>query len=99
MKRSLFGSNGVFFDRWGNLRFGWCIVVGVVVLLAIGLTLGCAINAGNGASCERQGDARGVEARYGGWLDDTCYVTTDEGRILTIEQYDVKRAEVKVDLP
>jgi len=88
------GVGGIFFDRNGYLRFPWimALILGAMALLAVGLT------AWSGTRCERKGSNRGVEAHYGGWLDTTCYVTTPEGRILTLEQYDVDRSEVDVKL-
>lgn len=91
----------VFFDRYGRLRGGWTAAVVVVLVVAAGVALVSPFIIGmtmaNGASCERQGDQRGVEAVYGGWLDNTCYVRTEDGRVLTIDQYDIKRHEVTIN--
>lgn len=88
------GVGGIFFDRNGYLRWSWIMVLILIaaVLLVVGMT------AWGGAVCERKGNSRGVETHYGGWLDTTCYVTTPEGRVLTLKQYDVDRSEVDVKL-
>lgn len=85
---------GIFLDRHGCLRFLWIIAMALVVLASGAALLRLGITAWDGAACERKGNSRGVEAHYGGWLDSTCYVTTPEGRILTLEQYDVNRSEI-----
>ena len=85
---------GIFLDRFGDLRFPWILALGLVIVAIGGALLALGITAWDGAACERKGNSRGVEAHYGGWLDGTCYVTTPEGRILTLEQYDVNRSEI-----
>lgn len=70
------------------------IVVAAFVALVVGI--GAAITAYEGARCEARADAREVDGWLGGWNDWTCYVRTDEGRILTVEQYDVRRHEIEI---